>query len=522
MQKTIAAVTACLVLLLAFAIRSGETGSDSGKMAGIDFHRMDQVAVPEVEPQAVVASPESSAAKTGVPTVKGNELTAGTTIEADIGVELDLLSQAGDLNAALPNPVAKVVANQPADTPIPAEKPVLAETAPVAAPVVIPGNTAPAATPDNPGVFGNESIRNPYFDAAAPVAKPVASRFSTNAAYAKTGNESKSNIPAAAVTTAPASHIQVANDFKQSPPANAAKVASSIAPEFAARAMRHVEQGNTLARRGATATAHGEFVQALVTIADWRDSISGINSHNQSLGTALQILGEVRDLYIDNSSGTSVADPAFVVGTHICRVVTVEEAKKMTRTEIVNRYLDGISRQLYTACENDPIAAAALSSLAKLHAIKLNESGTPQECEWNLAMTLFRTAMACNPQDARSANEMGVLFAKVGDHQNAREMLLMSLRIRRTATTWRNLAWLHNQLGEQELAALADQEAAIVASEDAASGIGLVQWIDPQSFGARPEEFDPVARAEATTEPGGVRNAPNGERSLFSNPFNRK
>ncbi len=294
-----------------------------------------------------------------------------------------------------------------------------------------------------------------------------------------------------------------------------------LPPEFRRRAAMHVEQGNKLARRGATATARGKFVQALSVIADGRDSVHPDNRHNKSLETALQILDDVRDFFADSSSATDQVNPSFVVGTHVCGALSAEEAAAMTLTEVRMRYLESMQRHFAAACGQEPLAAAALSSLGKLYAIKLNASGSSHECEWNIAMAFLETALECNPSDARSANEMGVLLARVGEYGRARNQFLVSLGITRNATTLTNLATLHNLLGEHELAAGAAQAAAMVAQQSRASGEGLVQWVDPQAFGENQEGFDTMPETRTAAAPFTEPSSGPGKPNLFQNPFKR-
>ena len=515
MQKTIVAIAVCLVLLLAFTLRSRGPDADSSGLAGIDFHQMDPTPARTAEPEVEAPSP----------VLPASESNPEASLEKNLDQELDLLSLAGDLTDVEANSAEPDCEDckSPSTSNAALEAPAVPSEA-------NRGNTSGTNITGNQAYSALQTVRNPYFKNDTVNVEQTVTPFSANPKFGETEPSTNDNAAQKPTTRSvspdsivlPPANQNTRNEIAHdSQPVRSPAVQPASSPEFAARAMRHVEQGNTMARRGATATAHGEFIQALVAIADGRDSVSTRNTHNVALKTAIQILDEVRDFYTDNTTGSSVADSSFVVGTHICGVVSAEQARSLTKTEIRERYLSGIRDNFYAACGEDKIAASALSSLGKLHSIKLNESGSPQECEWNIAMTLLSTALRCDHQDARSANEMGVLLVKVGDYPQAKQMFQISLRIQPNVATWRNLAWLHTKLGELELAALAEQEAGLVASAASANGVGLVQWIDPQSFGARPEEFDPVSSAATPPQSEGVRSAGVEKKSIFSNPFAR-
>jgi len=98
-----------------------------------------------------------------------------------------------------------------------------------------------------------------------------------------------------------------------------------------------------------------------------------------------------------------------------------------------------------------------------------------------------QAALASDAGNWLAANELGVLYARYGQLPQARQLLLYSLRLRPHVQGWQNLAVVHRQLGEADLAKLADNERQLLAqkSGESADAAGdMVRWVDPKTFAA--------------------------------------
>ncbi len=271
-------------------------------------------------------------------------------------------------------------------------------------------------------------------------------------------------------------------------------------PSEMARAARHLEYGNVLARRGATASARDEFVQTLATVAEGRDAVVGDDRHSRSLKSALQILEELADFYRGNNAGNSVTDTAFVIGTHNSGLISADQSVNMTRLEATGRYAGAIQQNLYEACGPNPVCSAAISSIGKLHSILLKPNSGPQEYDLFASIALHEAAMLCDRNNSRSMNELGVLHARSGNLDLAKNCFISSLRMRPSTEAWRNLATTHQQIAsripgpdaqrEMDLARMASVEASRLSAGYSAFGDGqLVQWIQPEHFSSAPAQF---------------------------------
>ena len=70
-------------------------------------------------------------------------------------------------------------------------------------------------------------------------------------------------------------------------------------------------------------------------------------------------------------------------------------------------------------------------------------------------MVYYQAALLADDRNFRAGNELGVLLAKCGKLERAKQMFLRSLAISPQPATWHNLAKIHERLGETKLAAAA-------------------------------------------------------------------
>jgi tetratricopeptide (TPR) repeat protein len=119
------------------------------------------------------------------------------------------------------------------------------------------------------------------------------------------------------------------------------------------------------------------------------------------------------------------------------------------------------------------------------------------------AIVFYQAALLVDPRNFMAANELGVLLANYGKYDQAMAAFVQSLKVSPQPVTWQNLAVVHAQLGQTELAQRAMREAALAARRgvDQAPGpLGLsvkpydIQWVDPGTFarvGESPAVADP-------------------------------
>ncbi len=154
----------------------------------------------------------------------------------------------------------------------------------------------------------------------------------------------------------------------------------------------------------------------------------------------------------------------------------------------MQRYFTFAQEQLASAGGDLAPAAAALYALGKLEMLSLPaRAGAIGSIESARAVVYFQAALVVQPQHPLASNELGVLLARHGRLRDAKAVLLHSVSIKPEPSAWHNLAVVHFELGEIDLAQRAEQQsrqsaAQAPAAPGAVASANAVQWIDPTTF----------------------------------------
>src|SRR5437660_8352406 len=103
------------------------------------------------------------------------------------------------------------------------------------------------------------------------------------------------------------------------------------------------------------------------------------------------------------------------------------------------------------------------------------------------AIVFHQAALAIDGGNWLAANELGVLFARYGQLAQSRQLLLHSVSVHPHIEGWQNLAAIHRQLGETDLAQRAENERQLLAQklpDGSSASSDLVKWVDPKTFAA--------------------------------------
>lgn len=279
------------------------------------------------------------------------------------------------------------------------------------------------------------------------------------------------------------------------------------------KAVHSIEYGKSLSRRGAAFAARQEFYSALRMMAQSHDASAGGNAYTQSLRSGILALKEAEDFIVSDTEtqiGLKVAD---VIEGHSTNIIGNQEARTMTAIEAMQRYFFAASHQIRTASGSNVVAAEALYCLGKLHTVQARFSATPSKLDIAKAIVFHQAAMAADSNNYRSANELGALLANSGRLDESQDMLKRSLRISQMPQTWQNLAVVHQRRGEQQLAQMAQREAAIAASQANHPGYSQsIRWVDSATF----NDSTPVHLQQHVAEtPGAPQPAPQGDNRSF-------
>src|SRR5262249_31889074 len=141
-------------------------------------------------------------------------------------------------------------------------------------------------------------------------------------------------------------------------------------------------------------------------------------------------------------------------------------AASVTPLQAVQQYYTYGQEQLAAAVRPSPQGSQALTALGKLY-VEMDREPSQLVARAKTKGRVFpQAALLVNPNNARAANELGVLLAREGRYEEARDWLRHSLRVKEQHETWHNLAAVHTSLGEAKLAEVAQQQSIALARRE--------------------------------------------------------
>lgn len=256
----------------------------------------------------------------------------------------------------------------------------------------------------------------------------------------------------------------------------------------AERASRRVAAGSRLVERGATLSGRQEFIGALQVIAEALDQQRHTNAHARALSAGLTALEEARD-FVSSNPQQRLPLGELVLG-HQTTVLQDVALDQLSNQEALQSYLNYAQQQLSTAGGDLLPGADALFALGKLHLLESQQpSNSAPRLELERAIMLFHAALVIEPKHSLAANEAGVALARLGRMNEAKLALQHSASLTAHPSTWRNLATVHQSLGEGQLAQLAERESQTAKdrwqAQTQATGQlahGSVQVVDNNAF----------------------------------------
>jgi len=275
------------------------------------------------------------------------------------------------------------------------------------------------------------------------------------------------------------------------------------------RARGLVENGMSLAHRGAYYSARAEFIQAMRLITQTLDTQQSTREHSAALSSGLVALDEASAFIPEGAKLEADLDLPMIIRSHRTPALKGEALDEVTPLAAVQAYFGYAQEKLRFAAGGVPEASQALFGLAKLQEYLHGGESENRALIGPRSIALHQTALTIDPTHAEAANELGVLLARYGQYEDAKQALLQGLRSRQYAESWNNLARVHELLGENDLAQLARQEAAAPHSR---GGDQVVRWTTPDEFTdeGRPTLQQPspaTSRPAESTARGGSRAA---------------
>lgn len=248
-----------------------------------------------------------------------------------------------------------------------------------------------------------------------------------------------------------------------------------------------------LAERGALYSARADFIQALGTIAQALDLKSQTREHTEALAAGLTALEEAEDFVPTGSRLEADIDIAMLIRAHRTPACKEMDPGGLFSVTVLQHYYTYAQEQLALAAGTQEAASMALFGLGKTYSTLALEKTMPAAVAEPKAMVFHWAALSSHAGNFLAANELAVLEARWGQYTTARSLLQYSLAIVPNSTVWRNLASVHRQLGEVELADLAMRESDIAQQREATAKPGNpegivpssdVEWLDTKAFAA--------------------------------------
>ena len=198
-------------------------------------------------------------------------------------------------------------------------------------------------------------------------------------------------------------------------------------------------------------------------------------------------MSEADDFVPRSSRVEAELNVPLLVSSHQTPVLKNQPIDGITPLVARQRYYTFAQEQLGAAAGREPAGSLALYALGKIQPGVTTAMEPDDKSADPNAVVYFRAALTVDSRNYMAANDLGVLLARFGMWQEARGVLAHSLSIAPQSTTWRNLAIVHQKLGEADLAARAGSESQALAArerkEQGRNGSAPdVKWIAPEAF----------------------------------------
>ena len=272
-----------------------------------------------------------------------------------------------------------------------------------------------------------------------------------------------------------------------------------------AQIAQRLEYASSLARRGAFSSAEEIYFQVIRLIAETKDSQIGGRDHTTALANALTAFEEAEDFITNDLKVRVRMKIENVVASHNTPLLQEYDCTGMTSIQALQSYYEYAGQELTNATAGESIASEALYQLGKMYSTHSRYNRGDSATQNAKSMIVHQAALASSPTNYLAGNELGVLLARYGRLDDAKEILIHSVSISPQSTTWRNLAVVHERLNEPNLARLAKKEAEIVSSEykNRSEKEKMIQWVDHATFekiGGKRDEFAQQSTREIEPE----------------------
>ncbi|MBI3464409.1 MAG: tetratricopeptide repeat protein, partial [Planctomycetes bacterium] len=240
------------------------------------------------------------------------------------------------------------------------------------------------------------------------------------------------------------------------------------------------------AERRASYSAKAEFFKALWLMAQALDGPAN-DRHVAALTAATRALDEAEDFAPQAGRLDAPVEVKLVVGGHRTPALKSMPLERITPRMALDRYLVFAQQKLAEAVDGQAVGSKALYLLGRLHTVVAQDRTPCFAAAEQKALAFQQAAMSADPNNFLAANELGVLLARAGRHEEARTILQHCAALAPRPEVWHNLVVVHRNLGEIALAQEAQQHLIAAQTRQPAAirkprPAEMVRWVEPAEF----------------------------------------
>lgn len=244
-----------------------------------------------------------------------------------------------------------------------------------------------------------------------------------------------------------------------------------------------------LATRGAHFSARSRFAESLHLVACALDSQRTTEAHSRALAAGLTALDEAADFAPPGAATRRELNMAGIIAHHRTSILK-NEPSDITALTARKRYYTYAQEQLALAAGQELPSSEALFGLGKLALAKSSPKEPAGLESMACAMVCYQASLMVDPNNFRSANELGVLMAQAGRFEAARDLFVRSVAAAPHPSTLQNLAVVYHQMGDPVAAAQTRSQAERLAKSMPSTQQVPIKWVDSATFNSTASTTD--------------------------------
>ena len=234
-----------------------------------------------------------------------------------------------------------------------------------------------------------------------------------------------------------------------------------------------------LAQRGASYAARQELIEVLRMVSQAKDNREGTRTRSESLASGLRALEEAEDFVPRGTQLEAEMALEVICASHRTPLAQEADFSAVLPSQMMDRYNRYAQIKLALAVAGEPAGSMALYTLGKLNSQLGDVEPEQHRMAKRRAVAFQQAALLAHNQNYLAAHELGVLLAETGHLPEARQLLQQVARREPNAVVYRNLAKVHDELGQASLA-IDCRNLAEMLVEQGRGPAAQVAWVSPQ------------------------------------------